>query len=285
MAAAPPSDPSQSNGASTHEVGFPLGRRKSTGSTEPSGRGRASLIGLPLTLTRSAQRGGATAPVRKQRMLNGRVYGARHNPSPVRPRKSPCSSNGVSAAWAQSTSSGGSQYARLAESNKLSLGTEASTADEDDGSGMAWVAKRRAAREEKARKEKEAALEAERAKQVCLCLFCVFRCPIQISSDLQASKEEEPATAPEPPMRLTRSRSKLKTSKCDRKPLHLPRISPLDAFPHLAGLQMAGLPMPQVHHPPPLRLTTRSTTPSRPSAFLVLHPRPSSCLATRVSPR
>jgi len=163
---APLSDTPQSHGTTVNDVGIPLGRRKSTGSTEPPGRRRASLIGSPLTLTRSAE-GGGTAPVRQQRMLNGRVYGARQSlPSTTanEPEFVEWGYGGMGAV----NSSGGSQYARLQSSNKLSLGTEASTAEEDDGSGMAWVAKRRAAREEKARKEKEAALEAERAKQVCI---------------------------------------------------------------------------------------------------------------------
>jgi len=181
-----------SNGTSAHEVGLPLGRRQSTGSTEPSRRGRASLIGSPLTLTQSVEGegGGTAAPVRQQRMLNGRVYGARQT-LPSTTTQEP-----VFVEWGfggtGAVTSGGSQYARLQSSNKLSLGTEATTADEDDGSGMAWVAKRRAAREEKARKEKEAALETERAKEVCLCIL-YSRGPIQISLDLQAAKEEEPA--------------------------------------------------------------------------------------------
>lgn len=170
----PLTDASQSNGCSAHELGFPLGRRNTTGSTEPSGRPRASLIGSPLTLTRSAEGdGGATAPVRQQRMLNGRVYGARQT-IPTTTKEPVFVEWGFGGTGA--VTSGGSQYARLQSSNKLSLGTEATTADEDDGSGMAWVAKRRAAREEKARKEKEAALEAERAKQVCpLYLVLVVR--------------------------------------------------------------------------------------------------------------
>ena len=168
----------QSNVCSAHEVGFPLGRRNTTGSAEPSGRPRASLIGSPLTLTRSAEGdGGATAPVRQQRMLNGRVYGARQT-LPTTTKEPAFVEWGFGGMGA--VTSGDSQYARLQSSNKLSLGTEATTADEDDGSGMAWVAKRRAAREEKARKEKEAALEAERAKQVCPCAL-YSRCPIQIS--------------------------------------------------------------------------------------------------------
>ena len=184
-------DASQSNGSSAHDVGFPLGRRKSTGSTD---RPRGSLIGSPLTLTRSAEgEGGATAPVRQQRMLNGRVYGARQA-LPTTTQEPVFVEWGFGGMGA--VTSGGSQYARLQSSNKLSLGTEATTADEDDGSGMAWVAKRRAAREEKARKEKEAALEAERAKQVCPCTLC-FCCPMQISCGLQAAvaKEEDPTTA------------------------------------------------------------------------------------------
>ena len=186
-------DSSQSNAstASAHEVGFPLGRRKSTGSTD---RPRASLIGSPLTLTRSAEgEGGATAPVRQQRMLNGRVYGARQT-LPTTTQEPAFVEWGFGGTGA--VTSGGSQYARLQSSNKLSLGTEATTADEDDGSGMAWVAKRRAAREEKARKEKEAALEAERAKHVCPRTLS-SSCPIQISCDLQAAaaKEEDPTTA------------------------------------------------------------------------------------------
>jgi hypothetical protein len=179
-----------SSQSSAHELGFPLGRRKSTGSTEPSARPRPSFAGSPLTLTRSAEGdGGATAPVRQQRMLNGRVYGARQTLPTTTTREPVFVEWGFGGTGA--VTSGGSQYARLQSSNKLSLGTEATTADEDDGSGMAWVAKRRAAREEKARKEKEAALEeAERAKQVCL--FPLYsRCPIQILCDLQAAKEEE----------------------------------------------------------------------------------------------
>ena len=159
-----PPDSSHSHGTNVPDLGFPLGRRTSTGSTEPLGRGRASMIGSPLTLTRSAE-GGGTAPVRQQRMLNGRVYGARQafqNATTEEPAFVEWGYGGMGAV----NSSGGSQYARLQSSNKLSLGTEASTAEEDDGSGMAWVMKRRAAREEKARKEKEAALEAERAKEV-----------------------------------------------------------------------------------------------------------------------
>ena len=182
-----------SSHSGTHDVGLPLGRRKSTGSTEPSGRPRAPFVGSPLTLTRSAEgEGGVTAPVRQQRMLNGRVYGARQT-LPTTTAQEP-----VFVEWGfggtGAVTSGGSQYARLQSSNKLSLGTEATTAGEDDGSGMAWVAKRRAAREEKARKEKEAALEAERAKQVCPCTLYT-RYPIQISRDLQVAEEEEQSTA------------------------------------------------------------------------------------------
>jgi hypothetical protein len=163
------SDSAHSNGTNLIEVGVPPSRRQSTGSTEPSGRKHASLIGLPLTLTRSAD-GGGTAPVRPQRMLNGRVYGARqplHRPTVEEPSFVEWGYGGMGAV----NSVGGSRYARLQSANKLSISTEASTADEDDGSGMAWVAERRAAREEKARKEKQAALEAEGAKQVCLCSF------------------------------------------------------------------------------------------------------------------
>lgn len=187
---APLCDSCQSNASSAHEVGFPLGRRKSTGSTD---RPRGSLIGAPLTLTRSAEgEGGVTAPVRQQRMLNGRVYGARQT-LPTTTQEPVFVEWGFGGTGA--VASGGSQYARLQSSNKLSLGTEATTADEDDGSGMAWVAKRRAAREEKARKEKEAALEAERAQQVCPCTLYSC-CSMQISCHLQAAeaKEEDPAT-------------------------------------------------------------------------------------------
>lgn len=132
------------------------------------------MIGSPLTLTRSAE-GGAAAPVRQQRMLNGRVYGARQSlPNTTTTQEPAFVEWGYGGMGAVDALGGSTQYARLQSSNKLSLGTEASTAEEDDGSGMAWVMKRRAAREEKARKEKEAALEAERAKEVRIEYGSVF---------------------------------------------------------------------------------------------------------------
>ena len=149
-------DSSSSREDNTPSFGIPLGHWVSA----DEGSRPTSTNVEPLSRVRSAA---STAQPKPKRMLNGRVYGAKHQSSNVFqniPDEEP-----EFVEWGYggmgSVRSGG-MWSKVQSDQKLFIGqTEGrvrprapeSGADDDDGSGMGWVKKRREERERKKREE------------------------------------------------------------------------------------------------------------------------------------
>ncbi|KAG9017143.1 hypothetical protein FRB90_001618 [Tulasnella sp. 427] len=137
------------------DSGAPLGRRMSTGSS-PFDLGRnppdPALALHPVT---SENGGVATAGTR---MLNGRVYGGSRYRTAIQKKEAEKEPEfvewGYGGMGSNRGSSASSTYARVQSSHTNVVAAE----DDDDGSGMGWVRRRREAREreKKEREEREA---------------------------------------------------------------------------------------------------------------------------------
>ncbi|CUA72207.1 hypothetical protein RSOLAG22IIIB_00870 [Rhizoctonia solani] len=140
-----------------------IARRKSSPLRPSSAGGRPSSgyasFGAPLAHSVSDGTG-----ARPQRMLNGRVYGARRArerlqslPS-MEPEFSEWGYGGMGSV------SQGSEYSKL-QSKTSSLGGPGGNDDEDDGSGLTWVRKRKEKKEREEREKREAEEAAAKAAQ------------------------------------------------------------------------------------------------------------------------
>ncbi|KAG8932128.1 hypothetical protein FRC01_000242 [Tulasnella sp. 417] len=142
------------------DSGAPLARRMSTGSSPfDIGRAGPDRSGLALHPVTSENGGVATGT----RMLNGRVYGGTRRSAVQRKEveKEPEFVEwGYGGMGSNRGSSASSTYARVQSSHTNAVAAE----DDDDGSGMGWVRKRREARErEKREREEREAKEQEAA--------------------------------------------------------------------------------------------------------------------------
>ncbi|QRW26909.1 hypothetical protein RhiXN_01504 [Rhizoctonia solani] len=101
---------------------------------------------------------------RPTRMLNGRVYGARRARERLQPQPSMEPEFSEWGYGGMGSVSNAGQYSKL-QSNTSSLGGRAADDDEDDGSGMGWVRKRKEKKEREEREKKEAEEAAAKAAQ------------------------------------------------------------------------------------------------------------------------
>ncbi|OCB89677.1 hypothetical protein A7U60_g3154 [Sanghuangporus baumii] len=124
-----------------------------------------------------SQTSSAHSTVRRgTRLLNGRIYGRRPSTAPknlfsnIRDDEPEFVEWGHGGMGSVRAGMGSTRWARLQSAKKLSIGHDDGTIaeDEDDGSGMAWVKKRREQRERerKEREEREAGEKAEQEKDV-----------------------------------------------------------------------------------------------------------------------
>ncbi|TFK26452.1 hypothetical protein FA15DRAFT_667548 [Coprinopsis marcescibilis] len=150
------------SGVPIKQFGVPLHRTQSTQSTQSYQSKTPSL--LSGFRPSSAPAKSTAAPNRKgTRMLNGRVYGQKRNPNTTNlfanapdaePEFVEWGYGGMGSVKGARSAGAGSQWERL-------HGGVAVEDDEDDGTSMAWLKKRREAREKKAREEQEAREKAE----------------------------------------------------------------------------------------------------------------------------
>ncbi|KIM29133.1 hypothetical protein M408DRAFT_329135 [Serendipita vermifera MAFF 305830] len=150
-----------------------------TGNTSrPSsaGNGAAAGFGAPLTRVQSAGTAGARSARKNTKMLNGHVYGARSANNAfqnIRDEEPSFVEWGPGGAGSVNRNSGGgvdSKYASIQSADKVSIGAvsggdggQMAGDDYDDGSGVAWIRKRKKERAEKeARERAEAAERAAR---------------------------------------------------------------------------------------------------------------------------
>ncbi|KAH9063756.1 hypothetical protein EDB83DRAFT_2315312 [Lactarius deliciosus] len=154
-------DSSSSRDGSPPTFGIPLGHWVSADAAARRGS-TSSSNGAPLVRAQSS-----SAPLKPKRLLNGRVYGARKHPHYLSanafdnvPDKEPefveWGHGGMGSVRA------GGMWSKVQSNQKLLIGhteergrrgTPAPPADEDDGSGMGWVKRRREEREQKKREE------------------------------------------------------------------------------------------------------------------------------------
>jgi hypothetical protein len=138
--------------------GTPLSRAQSLGTTAPSNNKQKKKPGHAAS---NSLGGGARRS--QQRMLNGRVYGYRQaNPFANVQDQEPEFvewGHGGAGSVRSNNSTGSSMYAGVQSAGRVSVGHTGASgggdAEEDDGSGVAWLRKRREARERE-RREKEA---------------------------------------------------------------------------------------------------------------------------------
>ncbi|RDX52787.1 hypothetical protein OH76DRAFT_1416475 [Lentinus brumalis] len=143
-------------GGGSSSGGVPLGRTQSL--TSLSGKDdKKSKAQHPVVVTNGGRK--------QQRMLNGRVYGARRKPN-ANPFANVRTDEPEFVEWGyggmgsvKNTSGQNSMWSRV-QAGDDAAGLARKTADEDDGSGTAWVKRRREQRERE-RKEREAREKAE----------------------------------------------------------------------------------------------------------------------------
>ncbi|KAG8967295.1 hypothetical protein FRC03_010234 [Tulasnella sp. 419] len=144
--------------AASFTDGSPLTRRMSTGSAQPS---VSPSFGYPLT-TVASENGGA---VRQTRMLNGRVYGGQRNRQitslPTKEDAEPEFVEWGYGGMGSRSAAGSSVYAGVQSSQKNAV----AGAEEDDGSGMGWVQRRRAQRERERQEREAKEAEEDKVKQ------------------------------------------------------------------------------------------------------------------------
>jgi hypothetical protein len=163
-------DSSSSRDDRSPSRGAPLGRWTSA---DTASRSNPTNL-LPLSRVQSA---GAARPPNTKRLLNGRVYGARKHP---RNQSTNVFANASDepefVEWGHggmgSVHSGGI-WSKLQSDQKLLIGhveergrrgaPQSSTPDDDDGSGMGWVKRRREERERKKREEQLARESTDKA--------------------------------------------------------------------------------------------------------------------------
>src|SRR5258706_5832802 len=198
----------------------------------------------------------------------------------LRPPKSPRSSNGVSAARAQSPQAAHSTRVCRALTSLVSVQKRLLPMKT---MGAGWRGWRNAAQHARRRLGKR---RKRHWRPSALNTYVPVPCllPVRFRSHAicrrpQPRKKIRPQ--PKSPVKLTRNN--LETEKRDHRALHLHLIMPPPRVPQLTSLPKAELPMLQLLHHPPLRQTTRSTIPSRPSAFPV-PTRDPIMLTTRASP-
>jgi hypothetical protein len=165
----PSRDSVQSN---TSNEGSPQMRRMNL-----DGRTRHSSIGSAAGGTPLARVQSANKP-RRQRMLNGRMYGVKHTGFQNIKDEEPAFvewGHGGAGSVNNRHGAGSSKYAGVQSGEKVSIGAVASPTnsvaggDEDDGSGMAWLRRRREQRERE-RQEQE---ERERVRWLtCHLIIC-----------------------------------------------------------------------------------------------------------------
>ncbi|CAE6487977.1 unnamed protein product [Rhizoctonia solani] len=140
-----------------------VARRKSSPLRPSSVAGRPSSIyasfGAPLAHSVSDNTGS-----RPQRMLNGRVYGARRARERIQPLPSMEPEFSEWGYGGMGSVSQGSEYSKL-QSKTSSLGGPGGNDDEDDGSGLTWVRKRKEKKEREEREKREAEEAAAKAAQ------------------------------------------------------------------------------------------------------------------------
>lgn len=154
-------DSTASSVGTLNDAGTPLARRMSTGSSPfDIGRTNQDRSGLALHPVTSENGGVATGT----RMLNGRVYGGSRYRTAVQKKEVEKEPEFVEWGYGGMGSNRGSgassTYAKVQSSHTNAVAAE----DDDDGSGMGWVRKRREARErEKREREEREAKEREAA--------------------------------------------------------------------------------------------------------------------------
>ncbi|KAI0694184.1 hypothetical protein C8T65DRAFT_744485 [Cerioporus squamosus] len=149
-------------GGSSSNGGVPLGRTQSL--TSLSGKDDKKAKAQPVVVTNGGRK--------QQRMLNGRVYGARRKPNAnpfanVRTDEPEFVEWGYGGMGSVKNASGqNSMWSRVAAGDDAA-GLARKSADEDDGSGTAWVKRRREQRERerKEREEREKAEAEAKAKE------------------------------------------------------------------------------------------------------------------------
>ncbi|KAM5542684.1 hypothetical protein V8D89_003645 [Ganoderma adspersum] len=143
--------------------GVPLGRTQSLTSLS----GKDDKKGKPATA--APQRVGG----RKQtRMLNGRVYGAKRNPNAKNPFANVRTDEPEFVEWGyggmgsvKNTAGQSSVWSRVQADNNAAGIARKATEDEDDGTGMAWVRKRKEERERAKRETEERAKKEQEARE------------------------------------------------------------------------------------------------------------------------
>ncbi|KAI0781412.1 hypothetical protein BD413DRAFT_608560 [Trametes elegans] len=173
----------------------------SSGGGVPLGRTQ-SLTSLSSKEDRKARKAAvANGGRREQRMLNGRVYGAKRNQNPfanVRSEEPEFVEWGYGGMGSVKSSAGQSEiWSRVQKGtvaiggdDSSSWGTPKTSMDEDDGSGMTWLKKRREQREreKKEREEREKAEAAAKESEE----------PAEAQGEVQSKPEAETASpAPE----------------------------------------------------------------------------------------
>jgi hypothetical protein len=154
--------------------GHPLSRRMTTDASFPAANG-GGASGPPLTRVQSAGIGPGRSR-KATKMLNGRVYGSKSTATAfqnIREGEPAFVEWGHGGAGSVNNHSGGadnSKYARIQSGDKVSIGavsgdgSEMGGDDYDDGSGVAWLRKRKQQRErERLEKEAQALQEAKDA--------------------------------------------------------------------------------------------------------------------------
>lgn len=161
--------------ATSNEGGLGLSRRMTTESaSRPSSAGNGAA-GAPLTRVQSAGMGPGRSR-KNQKMLNGRVYGAKSTAAAfqnIRDEEPSFVEWGHGGAGSVKNHSGGaesSKYAGVQSGQRVSIGAisgdhapnNGGDEDEDDGSGVAWIRKRKRERAEKEAKAREEAARVAR---------------------------------------------------------------------------------------------------------------------------
>ncbi|KAF8758860.1 hypothetical protein RHS01_03078 [Rhizoctonia solani] len=142
-------------------VSLPVARRMSSPLRPTSSRPSSGYNSFGAPLMHSTSDGTGARPTR---MLNGRVYGARRARERLQPQPSMEPEFSEWGYGGMGSVSNAGQYSKL-QSNTSSLGGRAADDDEDDGSGMGWVRKRKEKKEREEREKKEAEEAAAKAAQ------------------------------------------------------------------------------------------------------------------------
>ncbi|KAI8999070.1 hypothetical protein BD414DRAFT_505647 [Trametes punicea] len=228
--------------------GVPLGRTQSL--TSLSGSKDDRKAAKPVIVTNGGRK--------QQRMLNGRVYGAKRNANAnpfanVRSEEPEFVEWGYGGMGSVKSSAGQSQiWSRVQKGNvaigggdQSAWGARSAAAEEDDGSGMAWVKRRRQQREreQREREEREKA-EAEARKSKVASEIAEQKDADEAKADAMESPEAESegvSTAP------TSATATVTASPISSTPL--PLETPQTAAPYEEHItQTVSIPAPTPHH-------------------------------------